>query len=291
MTTILGASTALSAVVALVMSAALTHAVPAGATPADAVPAGATSVRAVETTVDTVIRTVPATFEFRGEYWYTSGGTPQCAYATFVRWASVPGVTKAAAKYRYRHAVAADAGGPFADTTTERQPPYDNSYTFGASYQVDPGYDWIVVNWVSGGMATCADSQARQQRMVDQSAGATVELTIAVERPRVASIRGVQRLPRTRRAKVGTVQCPAGGQCTISVPKKVRVKIAGTVYKLSVRAPKVVRGGRTAAVTVVFPRAAADALRGAKVRPQVRVVSRNLGVAPTTVVVKRWVKS
>ena len=239
----------------------------------------------------TLSRTVPATFEFR-EIDYDGGGTPYCAVAAFVRWASVPGVSSATAKFRWRSAAAADFDGPFVDTTKESAPPFDNTFTVGgATFRVEPGHDWInPVVYSYGGGADCGESLARAQRMVDRAAGATVELDITVPGPTVKSITGSPRLPKSRRAAIGTVTCPPGGACTIKVPKKVRVKRAGVKYVLAVKAPKKLAGGKSAKVRVRFSRAAARELSGARVRPKVAVTAVNQGVARTERTVKRRIR-
>lgn len=243
----------------------------------------------------TLTTTVPATFEFRSVD-YQVNGVPSCGSATFVRWAAVPDAISATAAFRFRSAGAADRGEPFDDMEKARAAGanpasrFDNTYVFGGSYRVESGYDWLNINQVAGGSATCETGAARQPRMVDASAGVRLTLTIAVSAPVVTATRGVHVLSMPRRATVGSVGCPARGACTIRTPRTATVRIKGTRYRLAVSAPARIGAGRRAEVRVTFPPAAAAALAGSRVRPAVRVTATNRGVATTTATVARWVR-
>lgn len=74
--------------------------------------------------------------------------------------------------------------------------------------------------------------------------------------------RKTQRVNRKRRATLATIACPAKSRCKLTTPKRVTVRIAGKRYRVTVRAPKSIAGGKRAAIRVQLPSAALRALRG-----------------------------
>jgi hypothetical protein len=67
-----------------------------------------------------------------------------------------------------------------------------------------------------------------------------------------------------------TITCRSG-PCTVTVPKRVNVKIAGTVYRADVLAPKRTGGGRSAKLRVKLTKAALAALAGRQAKVNVKV--------------------
>lgn len=101
--------------------------------------------------------------------------------------------------------------------------------------------------------------------------------TIAAGSARVA-------LKRSQRvALVARVRCPArGGACTVKVPARVALKIAGRRHLATVLAPRRVAAGRTATVRVQLTREAAARLTGRTAAVRVRVTATAAGTRATT---------
>jgi hypothetical protein len=79
-------------------------------------------------------------------------------------------------------------------------------------------------------------------------------------------------LSQGRVVQVATVICPAGGAtCRTVVPSRVKAKIAGKRYVLTVFAPKQIAAGKSAPIKVGLPKAAKAALEGKKLAVRIRV--------------------
>jgi alpha-tubulin suppressor-like RCC1 family protein len=102
--------------------------------------------------------------------------------------------------------------------------------------------------------------------------------TPKVVAPQILVRNGTRTIGRTRTATIATLVCPAGwagGSCKVTAGASVSVRIGRKFYSVSVTAPRSVRAGRNATVTVKLSRKAATKLRGktATVRVMVRLGS------------------
>ncbi|MDQ2700301.1 MAG: DPP IV N-terminal domain-containing protein, partial [Actinomycetota bacterium] len=99
------------------------------------------------------------------------------------------------------------------------------------------------------------------------------------------------RIKPARPARLATVNCPAGGACRVTVPKRVMVVIGGKRFPVRLKAPKRIAAGRTAGVTGVLPRKAHRRLGRRTVKFSFRIkVTTNSGasrVAKRTVRLRR----
>lgn len=229
----------------------------------------------------TVVRTVPATVAIFTVYSPTN--PLNCGVVAMGQWADVPGTVSATVRWTF-------VGQPQARGGT---PPFDDSRTFVGPLIVPPGNHWLLLGGSSaagvGAPDACVQMEAKTRTSV--STQATVDLTIDRPGPaRISPVPSALVLGSTRQALLGRVTCPRGGSCAVTAPRTVRVTIASRSYTLRVTAPKFVRGGRTAGVSVTFTQAAASALKGRSVRPGVRVQTTNQGVTRATRVVKRTIR-
>lgn len=88
----------------------------------------------------------------------------------------------------------------------------------------------------------------------------------------IAVRRRALRVTRRRLVTVATLICPQGGAaCTVSAPKRARIRIAGRRHTLSVLAPRRIAPGRRAALRLRLSRAAAVRLRGRRARVRLRI--------------------
>jgi hypothetical protein len=91
---------------------------------------------------------------------------------------------------------------------------------------------------------------------------------------------------KKRIVSLARLRCPAGrGACTVTVPKRVTVKIAGKRLRATVLTPHTIAAGRSATVRVQLTKSAAQRLAGRKTSVSVRVqVSAPAGKTITRVV-------
>jgi hypothetical protein len=77
---------------------------------------------------------------------------------------------------------------------------------------------------------------------------------------------------RKRLARLAMLSCPSGGEaCRVAAPKRTAARIAGKRYMLTVLAPKTIGSGKTAAIRVRLPQAAADRLEGRRTTIELEV--------------------
>lgn len=112
--------------------------------------------------------------------------------------------------------------------------------------------------------------------------GTTVTPPVQPRAPTAKAAKGAVLVPRNRVATVGTVRC-GSVRCAVSVPKAVKVKIAGKRYRVTVLAPKRLAAERGGKLRVKLTRAARRALAGrrAKVKFKVAVVADGRRTATT----------
>jgi hypothetical protein len=106
--------------------------------------------------------------------------------------------------------------------------------------------------------------------------------------PRATAVKGAVLVPRNRVATVGTLRC-GSASCAISVPRSVKVKIAGKRYRVAVLAPKRLAAERRVKLRVKLTRAARKALAGrrAKVKFKVTAVADGRRTSKTITVTLR----
>lgn len=104
---------------------------------------------------------------------YTNGQRPgdpgNCSAVVFVKWADVPGTTAATAYYMFKGEERSKAS----------TPPFDDTYEWVATYQVDPGFHWIQVgvSWSDGPAANdCSATREKYKTLI--STEARVELQV-----------------------------------------------------------------------------------------------------------------
>lgn len=133
-----------------------------------------------------------------------------CSVITFVRWKDVPGTVSGTAYYRWRDEERSQAF----------RPPFDDTYTWVADYQVEPGYHWTQIgkSWSDGPFPNdCSEAAARtrtfyptmEARVVLQvevpaaetSACAAATKRAAAADRQVARLQSRLRSARTARAK------------------------------------------------------------------------------------------
>jgi hypothetical protein len=86
---------------------------------------------------------------------------------------------------------------------------------------------------------------------------------------------GTRRLSRGRVASIGTVRCPAGGACTVTVPQRVTTRIAGRRYTARVTATRKLQARGSTSLRVRFTPQAARRLQGRSVVVRLKVRVRN----------------
>lgn len=92
-------------------------------------------------------------------------------------------------------------------------------------------------------------------------------------RPRI-TIRRQVRLNRAGRAAVATVVCPKGSACTVSAPRKVRLRAGGRRVTVRLQSPRRVAAGRKATVRLAVPKRSRAALRRRAARLRLTVQAR-----------------
>lgn len=93
-----------------------------------------------------------------------------------------------------------------------------------------------------------------------------------VRAPQV-SVRAKAAVGRSGTATVATIACRAGGStCRVTVPRRVRVTIAGRRAWATVIAPKTLRAGRRGTVRLRLPRTAVRRLAGRSTRARLKLV-------------------
>ncbi|MFT3864930.1 MAG: HtaA domain-containing protein [Solirubrobacterales bacterium] len=119
----------------------------------------------------------------------------------------------------------------------------------------------------SGGSGTAAGSAS-------QSGGSTTSSKAKAAKVKIAK---AVRLNAKGTARIATLSCPAGvaKACEAIVPARLAARIGGRRYLIKVEAPRKVRPGRSAAVTVALPKGARRALGKGKVTLRLRIVVRS----------------
>lgn len=100
------------------------------------------------------------------------GDPGNCSAVVFGKWKDVPGTTAATIHYKWKGA----------DYTKSGAPPWDDTYTWVASYTVEPGYHWIEIStsWSDGPVANdCSDAIATYKERYSTEAEA--ELTVEID--------------------------------------------------------------------------------------------------------------
>lgn len=87
----------------------------------------------------------------------------------------------------------------------------------------------------------------------------------------IRALAAVQTVGSRRVARLATLSCPTGASCPLTLPKRVRVKIAGERYWIPVLGPSALAGGETAELRVRLPKRALVALSGESAIVTVRV--------------------
>lgn len=236
---------------------------------------GASTAQAANAVV-TVNERVPLVFRYG-----TNAETGQCDSVVFVQWKHVPNTIRAAAHYSF------DARPN--DYNVTKSAPYDDSYVGVNSYTVQPGFHWIKIQDLSQESGDCGFKHRMHTSMFETDQ-IFIELTFRALAPRITSLRGRALLTRARRAAIGTVTCPAGGDCTVHAPKHVNVRANGRVHRLRVVAPEVLGDGKLGQVRVIVPASAAAAFKNRSVRVRVKVTARNHIEAHRTSTVSRLVR-
>jgi hypothetical protein len=80
--------------------------------------------------------------------------------------------------------------------------------------------------------------------------------------PSILFSSSARKISSARTVTVATLVCPAGTACKVSLPRSVTVTIKRKSFTFAVTAPKSVRAGRRASVTITLSRTAAKRLRG-----------------------------
>lgn len=93
-------------------------------------------------------------------------------------------------------------------------------------------------------------------------------------------LKGTRSVDSKRLVSIATLKCPADGLCRVTAPKRVRVKIAGKTYTLTVIAPKSIGPGKQVTVTVRLTKAAVRALKG-KAKLKLKLTISQLGIETT----------
>lgn len=111
-------------------------------------------------------------------------------------------------------------------------------------------------------------------------AGAAPPASTPKRKPKAARARiqfgGTARLDAKGRARIATLACPKGGVrwCEAIVPARLAARIGGKRHLLSVKAPRRIKAGHSAPVTVVLPKGARNALAGDRLKVRLRIVVR-----------------
>ncbi|MDO8188570.1 HtaA domain-containing protein [Conexibacter sp. JD483] len=87
---------------------------------------------------------------------------------------------------------------------------------------------------------------------------------------------------KTGVAQVATLRCAAGARCTVTVPKRLTLKIAGKRYAATVSSPKAIAAGKRGVVTLKLSKKAAAKLAGRSVKVKLRVTVRASGARAVT---------
>lgn len=82
---------------------------------------------------------------------------------------------------------------------------------------------------------------------------------------------GAVTIARTRRATIATLSCPRGPRCTVRIPARARIRIAGRAYTVMLSAPRRIASGRRAAVRIRISKPAAKRLAGRRAKLSVPV--------------------
>lgn len=88
-----------------------------------------------------------------------------------------------------------------------------------------------------------------------------------------------------RVARVARLRCAAAGRCTVTVAKRLTIKLGGTRSAATVSAPRALAAGRRGVVTLTLSRKAAARLAGRRVTVKLRVTVRASGARAVTKVV------
>ena len=110
----------------------------------------------------------------------------------------------------------------------------------------------------------------------------------AAPQPRIAKLAATRKVGRSRTIVAARLTCPlAGGRCTVTAPRRVRIKIDGERFGVGVLAPKSLAPGSVVALKARLSKRAAAKLRGHTAKLRLRVVlSTADGWAARTIRVK-----
>jgi len=100
--------------------------------------------------------------------------------------------------------------------------------------------------------------------------------------PSILVSSSARRISSARVVTVATLVCPAGAACKVTLPKTVAVRIKRKSFTFAVTAPRSVRAGRRASVTIKLSRTAAKRLRG-----KVATVKLTIGLGATRTTVRQ----
>jgi len=124
----------------------------------------------------------------------------------------------------------------------------------------------------------------------DPGPGTQPQPTIKLQAPGISPRARVQTVSTERLVTVATLACPkGGGGCKFTVPKHVKVMIAGKWYTATVLAAKTLKAGKHATLRVRLSKAAVSRLKGrtAMVRIKITVSANGRKVARTVKVTVR----
>lgn len=99
-----------------------------------------------------------------------------------------------------------------------------------------------------------------------------------------AKITSPAKAKATRRTRVATIACPAGAPCSVKVPKRVKIKVAGKAFKLKVGAPTKIAAGKRAQVNLRLGKPVLKRLKGRSAQVKLRMVVTRAGESSARVV-------
>ena len=171
----------------------------------------AVAITAPAATAATKVKTVPAEIVFKNGN--RPGDPGNCSALVFGRWKDVQGTVAATVHYLWRGSEYSKSG----------EPPWDDTYTWVATYTVDPGYHWLEIStsWADGPRAIdcCSQIETYKERY---SVEARAELTVEID---PAKCKAAKKAVTKWRGRVNELKAALNDATTKRAKKRLNAKL------------------------------------------------------------------
>jgi hypothetical protein len=160
----------------------------------------------------TKVKTVDAEVVFKNGN--RPGDPGNCSAITFVQWRDVPGTVSAKVIWTRDDS----------EHSMSKEAPFDDVYTWVATYTVQPGYHWISIgkSWVDGFPVNDCSALRDRIRAAYDTTAAKAELTVEVD-PKVCN--AAKKAAAARRKSVSSLQKQLNAATSAKAKKRLRAKL------------------------------------------------------------------